>query len=55
MNLVQRTPSSLTFVRPGRVELGAEIGLEELGARNAVAVGQAQQAAFQADQARLMA
>ncbi|MNI21438.1 hypothetical protein D3C73_749630 [compost metagenome] len=41
----------LDALRPVRVHLGAEIGLEELGARDAVAVGQAQQPAFLTDQA----
>jgi hypothetical protein len=41
----------LDLLDPVRVQLGAEIGLQELAAADAVAVGQAQQAAFQADQA----
>jgi len=35
---------------PGRVQLGPEIGVQELGPRDAVAVGQTQQPAFQPDQ-----
>ncbi len=36
---------------PVGIQLGAEIGLEEFGARDAIAVGEAQQTPFQRDQA----